>query len=335
MTPTPTERIVLFPEPLHHGHAGRRAAAVVCLSAAVGAAGWMLARDTVLRRWRPVGTASAASAVSAVVSRAAGSVASSVANDAAERITSSVAKPSASVAKPSASSGDESRMPSFISAPRPPAPPVDAGVNAYADANYDSATVLLRGALKAMGTDSARKGQRVRALTFLGAAELERGHRDSATAAYRQLLTLDPREAPDSAVFGKPVLDFYQQLRSRQRGVARIATTSGGVALTIIALTPHRLSVGVGRAGASAAFQLFSGLVSDSLVVTWNGAIPGGGSEAPGAYDLVLVATPSDGSAPKTVRFPVLLERDGSGTLHARVPASLPPPDDRLGGDTR
>src|SRR5690349_6550893 len=80
MTPTPTERIVLFPEPLHHGHAGRRAAAVVCLSAAVGAAGWMLARDTVLRRWHQVGSGSV---VGTVVSRA-GSVASSVAHDAAE-----------------------------------------------------------------------------------------------------------------------------------------------------------------------------------------------------------------------------------------------------------
>jgi len=325
MTPTPTERIVLFPEPLHHGHPGRRAAAVLCLSAAVGAAGWMLARDTVLRRWHPVGTGSV---VGTVVSSAASSVASTVANDAANRIANGIAKSGTSA-------GAASRLPSFIAAPRATSP-VDAGVNAYADANYDSAAALLRVALKDLGTDSTKAGQRVRALTFLAAAEVERGHRDSATATFRQLLTLDPRKVPDSAVFGKPVLDFYQQLRSQQRGVARIATTPGGVALTIIALAPHRLSVGVGHAGAPAAFQLFSGLVSDSLVVTWNGAIPGGGMEAPGAYDLVLVATPEDGSARKTVRFPVLLERDAvNGSLHARVPASLPPPDDRLGGDTR
>lgn len=341
MTPTPTERIVLFPEPLRHSHLGRRAAAVVCLAGAVGAAGWTLARDTILQRWHQ-GSAAVAAITPSIA------LAPPLAHEPA---TSGGASPVGAATTTPVTSNTATRTPPASAAPRPssPAPPpsspapaatppaspsttptqLEAGVHAFAAQEYDGAAALLRQSLRQMGTDSANTSQRVRALTFLGAAELKRGHNDSSIAAFRQLLTLSPRKAPDSLMFEPEVMALYHKLRSQQQGVARIATTPDGVALTIIALSPHRLRVGVGKNGKAADFQLFSGVVTDSVVVTWNGAMPGGASASPGAYEMVLDATPTNGPR-RSVRFPVLLERDGStGALHARVPPTLQPPNDR------
>jgi hypothetical protein len=310
--PTPTERIVLFPEPLRDRHSGGRKAAVLCLFAAVIAAGWFLARDQVVR-WVGVG--------SELVSEATGGE-----------------KPAPVPASPVTSHAQTTPT---RSAPTPPpvsqSPArVDSGVDAFAEDRFEAAATQLRRAVNGRGVDSLDENQRARALTFLGAAELMRGRRDSATSAFRRLLAVNPRRPPDPAVFAPTVVDLYDQLRSKQNGVARIATTPEGVALTIVALTPHRLSVGVGQNGRPTSFQLFDGVVSDSVVVTWDGFSPGGAPSRPGTYELVLVAFPADGGARRSVRFPVLVEREtATGDIRARVPGSLPGPADRSSGDGR
>ena len=210
---------------------------------------------------------------------------------------------------------------------------VDSGVDAYDEAVYDTSAMLLRRALKARGADSLDATQRVRALTFLGAAELQRGRRDSSAAAFRQLLVVNPRRPPDPDVFPPAVTDFYDSLKSMQKGVARIASTADGVALTIVALTPHEVSIGIGQNGGPTSFQLYRGVVRDSVVVTWNGLSPQGAALRPGSYEFVLVASPSDAASRRSVRFPILLERESvTGALHARAPAA-PAPTDRSGGD--
>ena len=93
------------------------------------------------------------------------------------------------------------------------------------------------------------------------------------------------------------------------------------MALTIVALSRHRLTVGVGQFGAPSRFPLFDGIVSDSVVVTWDGSAPDGLPARPGRYELVLVAFPADGTR-RSVRFPVLLERESAtGAVRAKVPS--------------
>ena len=296
---TPTERIVLFPEPLRHHARGRRIVATVSLMVSLGAAGWLLLRDPLARRW----------------SRAAVAAAPAPPRD-SQTVVPAMAPP--------ASPGTRATL------------AVDIGVDAYADADFDSAAILLRRAVRARGADSLDGTQRVRALTFLAAAELQRGHRDSATSALRQLLIVNPRRPPDPTVFPPALVTAYDRLRARQHGVARIATTADGVALTVVALTPHRLSVGVGQGGGPTAFLLFEGTVRDSVVVKWDGTLPSGASERPGTYELVLVAMPPDGTQRRTMRFPVVVDRaSDSGALRAHVPASLAAPANGSGRDTR
>jgi hypothetical protein len=297
MPPTPTEQVVLFPQPLSNGHRGRRALALLCLGGSLGSLGWFFLREPIVKRLNPSGKPAVA----------------------AKPVTA--ARPA--TAPPSTPSPDPELQPQPPARVATTAAIADSGVYAYDNSGYDSAAVLLRRALRVKGPDSLDATGRVRALTFLGAAELLRGRRDSATAAFRQLLTLSPTRPPDPAVFPVRVLEFYHGLRSQQQGVARVASTAAGVALTIVALKPHELSVGVGQNGRPTTFQLFRGVVSDSVVVLWNGLTPTGGEVKPGSYELVLVAFPSDGSSRRSVRFPVLVERlNATGLLHARAPGA-------------
>jgi hypothetical protein len=301
MTQTPTERVVLFPSPLRDGRRGRRIIALLCLCGSAGALGWFFFRDPIVDRLSAAGIAIPAGKT----------VLGTPPPDTTPRKDSQIAP-----------------SPRAVST----AAVADSGVLAFEDADYTGAAALLRRALRVKAGDSLDANSRVRALTFLGAAELMRGRRDSATTTFRQLLTLNPSRPPDPTIFPANVLAFYHGLRSQQQGVARIASTTSGVALTIVALRPHELSVGVGQNGRPTTFQLFRGVVSDSVVVKWNGLTPTGEELKPGTYELVLVAFPADGSSRRSVRFPVLVERESAtGLLHARAPGAPIPTDSSRG----
>jgi hypothetical protein len=75
------------------------------------------------------------------------------------------------------------------------------GIQAYRDVDMVGSVQHLRRALAAGGDEALEVDAHKQALTYLGAAELYRDRRDSATAAFRRLVDLDPRYRPDPVVF--------------------------------------------------------------------------------------------------------------------------------------
>src|SRR5207244_12832393 len=55
--------------------------------------------------------------------------------------------------------------------------------------------------------------QRARALSYLAATELFQQQRDSASAAFRTLVRLDPRYRPDELIFPPQVTNLYEEVR--------------------------------------------------------------------------------------------------------------------------
>src|SRR5512147_132504 len=70
------------------------------------------------------------------------------------------------------------------------------GVRYYQGLQYDSAIVYLRRSLAGTGGDTLSDSGRVRALSYMAAAQLFRGRRDSAYAVFRRLVVANPRARP-------------------------------------------------------------------------------------------------------------------------------------------
>ena len=75
------------------------------------------------------------------------------------------------------------------------------GVRAYQRLEYDAAVALLRESLLRRQPMALADSQRARALSYLAATELFQQQRDSAAAAFRDLVRLDPRYRPTSSSF--------------------------------------------------------------------------------------------------------------------------------------
>lgn len=96
-------------------------------------------------------------------------------------------------------------------------------IRAYRDLDFDAATTLLRRALA--GPPPLADSTRALALTYLGAAEQYRGHRDSAEAVFRRLILMAPAHSPDTLVFPPEITRFYEDVRSRTQVVTVVVRT--------------------------------------------------------------------------------------------------------------
>ena len=86
-------------------------------------------------------------------------------------------------------------------------------IAAYQNLDFDLAATLLRRALAGDLNDSTR----VRALTYLAAAEHYRARDDSAVAVFGRLVVLAPRYQPDTLVFPPEITRMYDDVRSRTK----------------------------------------------------------------------------------------------------------------------
>jgi hypothetical protein len=86
-------------------------------------------------------------------------------------------------------------------------------IAAYQNLDFDLAATLLQRALAGDLSDSTR----VRALTYLGAAEHYRVRDDSAVAVFTRLVVLAPRYRPDTLVFPPEITRIYDDVRSRTK----------------------------------------------------------------------------------------------------------------------
>jgi hypothetical protein len=164
---------------------------------------------------------------------------------------------------------------------------------------------VLRRALVARGADSLSASRRLTALAYLGAAELARNNRDSATAAFRALISEAPHRSLDVYGFPPPVTDFYANIRKSLSGLARLQEGERGVVITLLAITPHYVSVEVLREDGRRVASLYDGQSADSLSLTWDRRGTDGVIPPPGRYQVVVTARAADGHVLNVVRFPV------------------------------
>lgn len=193
-----------------------------------------------------------------------------------------------------------------------PAERLARGIRAYQDLDYDSAAAAIRGALAGSGRTTLSDSGRVRGLLYLGATELFRDHRDSASAAFRRLLLIDPRYRPDQLVFPPEVSSLFQDVRLATRAVAvsvqpvtQITAAGDRLVVWLYATSYHPIDVTLQRANGALVRTLYQGGAGDSLPVLWDGRTAIGSPADSGHYLLRVDSRGSDGQVVRSVGLPL------------------------------
>jgi hypothetical protein len=205
------------------------------------------------------------------------------------------------------------------------------GVSAYRALEFDAAAALLRRGLGAAGTAVIPDSQRPGYLIYLGATELFRNRRDSAAAAFRQALQVDPRHRPDPLVFPPEVANTFDAVR-RLTLYVRVAAPADTAFLLgdelyrvrLYASALHDVTVSVAGEDGRPLRRLYAGPVGDSLDVRWDGLDSTGRAPLEGRLVFEIVSRTSAGRQ-RTVRLPLAtrVERDDTLALPGPAPDSL------------
>jgi hypothetical protein len=207
------------------------------------------------------------------------------------------------------------------------------GVRAYEDVEFDGAAGLLRRALAFQGTEALPSAGAARALIYLAATELFRNHRDSAAAAARRLVLLDPRFRPDEQVFPPPVLALYEGVRRATPAVSARAAADTSIrpgadafAVRLYASTFHDVSATLGTEAGQVVRTLYAGPIGDSLALTWNGLDSAGARAPDGRYTVTVTSLDRQRRVVRTLRLPIDVAQPSVDTL----PHPAPPADSLL-----
>lgn len=206
---------------------------------------------------------------------------------------------------------------------------LEMGRRAFQNLDYDAAaTVLRRGLLRTTG-DTLSEPDRLQALMYLGATELFRGRRDSALAVFRRLLVLDPRHRPNELVFPPQVTDLFRAARQATKVVAvevppvtDLRVRSEQFTARLRASSPHDVTVAIADEHGATVRLLYTGPITDSMVVGWDGLTEASGLPAGGTYQLRVTSGELAGRIHSVVRVPLEITRVPAA---APQPAALPP----------
>jgi hypothetical protein len=203
---------------------------------------------------------------------------------------------------------------------------VRAGIRAYEDVQLGAAATWLRRAL----AESLSRSDQIRALTYLGAVEVARGpsRSDSAAAAFRQLLLLDPRQRPDPVVFPPAVLRVFTAVRRATKAVIVVPRPAGdqeGFVTDVYGTSPHELEVRLASEDGLPVRTLYNGPVGDSMDLRWDGRDGEGARVPTGRYTLAFLSRLTIGGA---VVREVVLPLEAEVVVPALLP--LPPPPQLL-----
>jgi len=209
---------------------------------------------------------------------------------------------------------------------------LEQGVRAYTVGEYDGGAWLLRRALAVEGADALSNAGIARALLYLTATEVARNQRDSALAAARRLILLDPRYRPDQS-FPQPVLAVYQEARRtapsvsiRASGDTAIRPGAETFVVRLGSSTSPDVTANVTNGDGRVVRTLFSGTLRDSVDLRWNGLDGSGKVPAPGRYMIQVTPRdrPGNGAAANwTLRLPLELMQPSVDT----TPLPPAPPD--------
>jgi hypothetical protein len=190
------------------------------------------------------------------------------------------------------------------------------GIRAYAVREYDGGAWLLRRALAFQGADALPPGDAARALMYLAATELSRNQRDSALAAARRLIVIDPKFRPDDQVFSPQAIALYQEVRRsaptvsiRALGDTAIRPGVDAFSVRLAATTTPEVTAALTSADGRVVRTLYNGLVRDSLDVRWNGLDVSGNPPPSGRYAITVTPTGRDRRGTWTLRLPLEVVR--------------------------
>ena len=153
--------------------------------------------------------------------------------------------------------------------------------------------------------------QREQALSYLGAIEVLREHRDSAVAVFRRLVLLDPRYRADTFVFPPEVTRLFDDVRVKTRVVAIrvpddtvVPAQQGWLTVWLFPSAPHDVTALIAREDGRPLRALYTGPVGDSLRVRWDGR-DSTGAIAPRGRLWLTVGSRAGGATERLVQLPL------------------------------
>jgi len=201
-------------------------------------------------------------------------------------------------------------------------------VSAYEGLDLDVAAGMLRRALTPPLADSLDNGERTRALSYLGAIEVLREHRDSAVAVFRRLVLFDPRYRADTFVFPPEVTHLFDDVRARTSVVSiRVAgdtvvpAQQGWLTVWLFASAPHDVTVAIAREDGRPLRALYAGPIGDSLRVRWDGR-DSTGALAPRGRLWLTVASRSGNATERLVQLPLDFDVAVDTLAHPAAPGA-------------
>jgi hypothetical protein len=201
-------------------------------------------------------------------------------------------------------------------------------VTAYEGLELDAAAGMLRRALTPPLGDSLGSAERARALSYLGAIEVLREHRDSAVAVFRRLVLLDPLYRADTFVFPPEVTRLFDEVRVRTRVVALrvsedtvVPLQQGWLSVWLFPSTPHDVMVTIARADGRPLRALYAGPLGDSLRVRWDGR-DSTGAIAPRGSLWLTVASRAGGATDRLVQLPLDFDVAVDTMAHPAAPGA-------------
>lgn len=215
------------------------------------------------------------------------------------------------------------------------------GVRAYQGLEYDAAAALLTQSLGAASPVALADSQRARALTYLAATQLFRGRRDSAVAAFGEIVLLNPRYRPDELIFPPQVTNLFQEVRRSTRTIALVVPPVTELRprlerfkAQVLTSSLSDVSVVLAHEDGTPLKDLYAGPVADSLLVTWDGLTPAGVPPDDGRYILRVAPRTSGPDAPRARQVPLDIKREVPDTLQWPLPLGSPPllPERTSGG---
>jgi len=161
------------------------------------------------------------------------------------------------------------------------------GIRAYRNLEFDLAARRLRGALAQLPGRDAPAADQATGLVYLGAADLFRGRRDSATAVFRRLITFDPAYRPDRLIFPPEVTGLFDRIRQETKTLAvavpretELVVGEAAFTVRLVASSFQTVEVSLLYGDGGPFRPLYAGPIGDSLKVQWDGLDAAGGMPA-------------------------------------------------------
>ena len=209
------------------------------------------------------------------------------------------------------------------------------GVRAYRALEYDAAVALLKRSLAEGAVGTLSTTERAQALTYLGATELFRGRRDSASLAFVDVVLLEPRYRPDELIFPPQVTNLFQEVRQATKTVSlavppvtEVRARTDRFTARVFTSSLADVTVTLARDDGTPVRELYTGPVADSLAVTWDGF---GASDTPvptGRYVLQVAPRGAGTNGPAARQVVLDIEQRAADTLPwpraPTTPALLP-----------